>query len=107
MPAHNTKLSYDALSSITDLLSSNGGNWGTPRIRESKSNAVISRLRTSSITSDGSDIANSTKANYKESESRVIVEGMSMYRLSIEQVGVRHQLKLNERRISTQFITPL
>jgi len=38
--------------SITDLLSSNGGNWGTPRIRESKSKAVISRLRNSSVSRD-------------------------------------------------------
>jgi len=53
-------------SRITDLLSSNGGNWDTPQIRESKSNAVISRLRSSSISNDVSNIANSTE----KSESR-------------------------------------
>jgi len=69
-PTHDIWQSTKGSGSITDLLSSNGGYWGTPRIRESKSNAVISRLRNSSISSDGSDIANSTKPNYKESESR-------------------------------------
>jgi hypothetical protein len=45
MPVHNTQLSENALSSITDLLSPAKSDWGTPCNRKSKSHAEGIRWR--------------------------------------------------------------
>jgi len=68
-PAPDTKLSIEALSSIPHSFSNVWDDWGTHRPKN-ELNAVSSRLKASDLSTKHSDLADSTKDNYAESDSR-------------------------------------